>query len=194
MILSNDQYTVTITGDGQFWNTPAIQKAYDITFNPENIDQTDGFFDVTAICVEHAHGSTRRIALLASRYTDKEHCAVLDGQVLTVIQFDAIMQIDLERECVLQNVACSNWGGLMEIRPIKEGYIIRGEYDVFRYDAQLNRVWHFSGRDILVSSGGEKSFWIDDCFIHCRDWLGWHYVLDFDGNLISETLEKSSGS
>lgn len=194
MILINNQYKVTISGDGPFWNNPAVQKPYDVIINPEELHQVDECCDIMSICAECRHGDAKRIALLASRYTNKEHCAVLDGQTLTVIQFDLIVQIDLERGYVLQTVACDNWGGLMEIHPIKEGYIIRGECDIFRYDAEVNQIWQFSGRDILVSQWGEKSFWIDGDRIHCRDCLGWHYVLDLDGRLISEVQEKSPDS
>lgn len=92
---------------------------------------------------------------------------------------------------IAQFVTCDNVGGLYEIHPIEGGYIIWGEMDIFRYDFQLNRIWHFMGRDILVSLTKDKRFWIDDGSIHCRDFQGWHYVLDFNGKLIDDFREVS---
>ncbi len=84
---------------------------------------------------------------------------------------------------------CDNIGGLFEIHAIEGGYIIWGESDIFRYDLQLNRIWHFTGRDMLVSRTKDKHFWIDDGLIHCRDFEGWHYVFDFNGKLIDDFRE-----
>jgi hypothetical protein len=51
-------------------------------------------------------------------------------------------------------------------------------------------MWVFGGRDIFARANEEECFWIDNGSIHCRDWEGWHYVLDMDGNLMSEVCEK----
>ncbi|MBQ7871390.1 MAG: hypothetical protein IJ357_04540 [Oscillospiraceae bacterium] len=80
-------------------------------------------------------------------------------------------------------------GCLFEIHSIEEGYLIRGEGDIFRYDLSLNPIWHFMGRDILVSLHSNKHFWFEQNEIHCRDFLGWHYVLDFNGKLLREFKE-----
>ena len=82
----------------------------------------------------------------------------------------------------------------MDICSVDDAYIIHGELELFRYDKQLNRIWEFSGRDIFATIDDEKFFWLEGNTIHCRDWLGWHYVLDLDGNLLSEECEKSPHS
>ena len=123
------------------------------------------------------------------------YCQVRDtvqnGNCLTQILFDEIRQVDAQTGEVLQQVNCPNMGGLMGICAIEGGFILHGETELFRYDQQLNRIWSFSGRDIFAALDGKKAFWIEKDTIHCRDWLGWHYVLNFDGKLISEELEKS---
>ena len=119
---------------------------------------------------------------------------VQNGNCLTQILFKEIRQVDAKTGDVLRQVECPNMGGLMGICAIEGGFILHGETELFRYDEQLNRVWSFSGRDIFVTLDGKKTFWIEKDTIHCRDWLGWHYVLDMDGKLISESLEKSPGS
>ena len=123
------------------------------------------------------------------------YCQVRDtvqnGNCLTQILFDEIRQVDAQTGEVLQQVNCPNMGGLMGICAIEGGFILHGETELFRYDQQLNRIWSFSGRDIFAALDGKKAFWIEKDTIHCRDWLGWHYVLNSDGKLISEKLEKS---
>ena len=116
--------------------------------------------------------------------------AVQVDDFLIQILFKEIRRIDIQTGNVLQQVECPNMGGLIGICAIEDGYILHGETELFRYDQQLNRVWSFSGRDIFAALDGKKAFWIEKDTIHCRDWLGWHYVLDLDGKLISEIQEK----
>ena len=120
--------------------------------------------------------------------------AVREENCLTQILFDKIRRVDAQTGNVLQQVECPNMGGLIGICAIADGYILHGETELFRYDQKLNRVWSFSGRDIFATLDGTKAFWIEKDAIHCRDWLGWHYVLDLDGKLISEKQEKSPDS
>ena len=130
--------------------------------------------------------------------TEMFYCDVcdtlLEGECLTQIFFDEIRQLDIKTGTVLRNVKCPNIGGLIEICSVEDAYIIHGELELFRYDKQLNRIWEFSGRDIFATIDNEKAFWLEENTIHCRDWLGWHYVLDLDGNLIYEECEKSPPS
>ena len=120
--------------------------------------------------------------------------AVQEENYLTQILFDEIRQVDVQTGNVLQRSECPNTGGLIGICAIADGFILHGETELFRYDRQLNRVWSFSARDIFATPDGTRAFWIEENAIHCRDWLGWHYVLNFDGKLISENPEKSPGS
>ena len=122
----------------------------------------------------------------------REVCdAVQEENCLTQILFKEIRQVDAQTGEVLRQVECPNMGGLIGICAIEGGYILHGETELFRYDGQLHRIWSFSGRDIFATLDGARVFWIEADTIHCRDWLGWHYVLNFDGKLISEKLEKS---
>ena len=120
--------------------------------------------------------------------------SVQEGNCLTQILFDEIRQLNVKTGEVLRQVECPNLGGLFEIVPIDDGYIIHGEMDLFRYDKRLNRIWEFSGRDIFVTQDDRKAFWLEENTVHCRDWLGWHYILDLDGNLLQEKCEKSPPS
>ena len=120
--------------------------------------------------------------------------SVQEENCITQIRFKTICQVDARNGTILRLVSCPNMGGLIEIVGIDGGYILHGETELFCYDKQLNRVWSFCGRDIFATLDGSSAFWIEADIIHCRDWLGWHYVLDYDGNLVAEFLETSPGS
>ena len=103
-----------------------------------------------------------------------------------------ILQLDLDRKTVLRCADCENTGGLQEIYSADSCYIIKGECEIFRYDKALDQIWCRCGRDIFARPTEEKCFWIEENLIHCRDWEGWHYVLDMDGNKIDEFQETLS--
>ncbi len=157
-----------------------------IVHNPLGIDLIRHCSIAHTIHIKNHNGITIKIALLDIIGSNSEHCAVLEDDSLIFVLFNVIVQIDLHSGSIMRCVPCDNLGGLFEIHLVENCYILYGECSVFRYDLDFNRIWEFSARDILVSSNGAKSFWIDDGNIHCLDWLDWHYVLDFDGNVISE--------
>ncbi len=158
----------------------------DIVHNPLGIDLIQDYSMAHTIHIKNHNGITTKIALLDRIGSNSEHCAVLTDDSLTFVLFDAIVQIDIHSGLIIRCVECDNIGGLFEIHLFENCYILYGECSIFRYDLDFNRIWEFRARDILVSNAGSKSFWIDSGNIHCLDWLDWHYVLDFDGNIISE--------
>ncbi|HIW73336.1 MAG TPA: hypothetical protein H9684_03345 [Firmicutes bacterium] len=161
---------------------------FDIVHNPENIN-TEDFYMARVLEIKARHGGVLTVALLDTLCSNSEHCAVLEPHHITIILFSSILRLDLDTGRIAQFVKCDNMGGLFEIHPIEGGYIIWGEGDIFRYDLQLNRIWHFMGRDILVSRAKDKPFRIDDGLIHCCDFEGWHYVLDLNGKLMDDFRE-----
>lgn len=186
MHLQNQFYTVTAAVEVM----PPLED-FDLVLNPSNRDTGD-FYMARMLRVASTDGRQRSIALVDLVCAGYEPWAVLEEDLLTVILFDVIVRIDLAAGTMVQVEPCDNMGGLFEIHGIQGGYIIWGEGDIFRYDAALNRVWHFSGLEILVSLKMNRHFWISNSLIHCRDSAGWHYVLDFDGTLVEEYREVSN--
>lgn len=188
MVLVNARYRVTITTESR----PSLE-GYPLLYQTEELD-FDDFYTARFVNVEPIGGQAFRVAVLDYLAASTEPCVVLEGDMLTMILFRTILRIDLCTRTVLQSVDCENMGGLEEIHPIDEGYLIKGECDIFRYDKALSRVWHRCGRDIFATPEGDDCFWIDDDVIHCRDWQGWHYMLDMNGKTISESQENTSGN
>ena len=186
MVLNNEQYLVTILTE----ITPSLD-GYRVIYQADGIDMHD-FYCARLIEVKASNGTVSRVTLLDNLISKNEPCAVLEDNVLTVPLFDTILQIDLETATLIRCVDCENWGGLEQIFEINQGYLFKGECDIFYYDKMLNQVWRFGGRDILARVTEEKCFWIENDLIHCRDWAGWHYVLDMDGNIISEFREDTT--
>lgn len=184
MTLSNENYTIECAVLTQ----PSLE-AFDIVHNTEAADTSD-FYMARTFRIECKGGHNRSIALLDRLCSDSDHYAVLEDHTLTVILFTAIVRLDMNTGAILQYEPCENTGSLYEIYPIEGGYILYGESELFRYDHALHRLWMFSGRDILVSLAHNPSFRLEENEIHVRDFLGWHYVLDLDGNIIHEFLEE----
>lgn len=185
MVLVNDQYTVTITVESK----PSLEN-YIVIYKPNDLALSD-YYSARLLKIEPSKGQPLFLALVDLVTSYAEPCAVLENGILIVILFNKILRIDVRTGYVVQCIDCDNIGGLEQIHPINHGYIIKGECDIFRYDSALTRVWHFCARDIFASPAGDTCFWVENGIIHCCDWEGWHYVLDLNGNLISETLEKS---
>lgn len=182
MILSNEKYKVTIfTGA-----TPDLD-GYSVLYRNGDLD----FYFAHLIQIESSHGESSRFALVNFLLPSTEKRAVLEDNILTILLFSKIIQIDLHTNAILRCVDCENMGGLEQIHSIDNGYIIKGEGEIFRYDRELNQIWQFCGRDIFAHPTANECFGLENGIIHCRDWAGWHYTLDLDKNLIAEVLENS---
>lgn len=188
MELYNERYRVVI--DRLIGTDTA---GYDLVYNSRNRDNADLYMTLS-IHREDRSGRLLRIALLATLQPHSDYCALLEGEILTVLQFDTILRIGLKDGSIVQCADCDCFGGNLQIHPIPGGYIIYGEMDIAGFDSNLKQLWMFHGRDIFALPTGDRAFWIADKQIHCRDWEGCHYVLDFEGHLISETHEMSPGS
>ena len=188
MVLENEHYQVTITTEyrASLEGCPVLYQTEDLNF--------DDFYTVRFVTVKPVDGQEYRVAVLDFLAASVEPCAVLEGDMLTMILFHTILQIDLSAKTVEQAVDRENMGGLEEIHPIDDGYLIKGECDIFRYDKSLNCIWHRCGRDMFATAKGDDCFWIDGDVIHCRDWQGWHYLLNMNGEIIGETQEYPSGN
>ena len=188
MVLENEQYIVTTHAQYQ----PDI-KEYRVLYQPEDLDMDD-FFSAYLIHIQRNDGQKFSFAILDLLVSNIEPYAVLEENILTVILFRTILQIDLNTESITKCVDCENMGGLEEIHPIADGYILKSEGEIFRYDKDLNQIWWRAGRDIFANAKGDDCFWLEGDMIHCLDWEGWHYVLDMNGKTINEYRQEPPDS
>lgn len=183
MVLENNYYLITAEVE-----TKPLLSRFDIVHHLSNKD-TDDIYMARIFNIRYCNGTSASIAFVDFICASYEPFAVLEEHCLTSIFYSKIVQFDLQSGQVTKIIECDNWGGLFQIHRIQDGYIIWGECDIFRYDLDLNRIWHFMGRDMLVSQKYSQHFWIDGNTIHCRDFEGWHYILNLDGKLLDNFKE-----
>ncbi len=119
------------------------------------------------------------------------NCAVLDGTLLTVIQFDAVTQIDAATGEVLRYREIDCFGGSVGLYRVEGGYIVHGETEIIMLDDGLERQWDFSGADIFATLSGKKAFELCERTIRLHDFEDNFYEIDYAGKLIAEV--KNAG-
>ena len=126
------------------------------------------------------------IALVGDYYTSDIDCAILEGDILTVLQNDYISQIDLVTVQVVAGYKVDVFGTTFAIYRMPDGYLIYGEIEIIKLDNNFKLVWKFSSRDIFVSTSDKNAFELTEQSIKLYDFEDNFYELDFDGNIICE--------
>ena len=129
------------------------------------------------------------IALIGDYYTYPEDCAILEDDILTVLQNDYITLIDLKLVRIIACYELDVFGTTFSIYRMSDGYLIYGEIEIIKLDNEFNVAWKFSGRDIFVSISGKNAFEIAEQSIKLYDFEDNFYEIDFDGKLINEKLK-----
>lgn len=112
---------------------------------------------------------------------------ILDNPCQQVVLLkDRLVFIDQNEKRVVQEKPLDEWGELYEIIQHGQDYIILGELNIVCLTSNYSVRWSFSARDIFVRKDNNSAFELYDDKIVAYDWLGWCYVLDYNGNLLSE--------
>ncbi len=72
-----------------------------------------------------------------------------------------------------------------QVLPLDEDFIVHGELQISRIDMNGYVKWSFSGHDIFVSMDENSSIELLSDHILLHDFIGTHYMLDFDGKLMT---------
>ena len=182
----NDKYFVEITFDETYTIDSADNKRYDYVLNPSN-KRRGAMYKVLHLSAKGVQNAD--IALVGDYYTYLEDCAILEDNILTVLQNDYISQIDLETFQIIASYKLDVFGSNFSIHRITDGYLIYGEIEILKLDNEFNTSWKFSGRDIFVSITGKNVFELTDHSIKLYDFEDNFYEIDFDGKLINEELK-----
>lgn len=182
MVLRNELYIVNITVDTTYTFQSADNRPYDLELNPENYTHS-GFYKTLSIHID-SFSDEIDIALIGSFYSYDTDCAVLEGDILTVMQNNFISQIDLKNVRLLLHKKFDCFGCAYGLFRVPKGFIVFGELEIVGLDLNFDRVWGFSDKDIFVSQSLKKPFEIGEASIKLYDWEDNYYELDFDGHLI----------
>ena len=180
MKITHDGYEVTfrrLDAEGPYAPLP---EGYDAVYNPCGYRKED----LHAVWeVEMRRGETcRRAALVGSWYAQLRRCALIEGQTLTVLQDDVLLQLDLESGALLRWTDVGDQGSYYDLYPLEGGYLVHGEVEIVKFTPDLEREWEFVGADSFVSADpAQECCRVLEDHIELVDVQGYHYQLDFDG-------------
>ncbi|MDE6580414.1 MAG: hypothetical protein K2K41_07765 [Ruminiclostridium sp.] len=185
MVLSNDLCTVNVSIDEQFTVNSADNKHYDKIYNLNNYRKSD-HYKTTSINIDLSPKKLS-IALVGDYFSSDMDCALLDNEILSVLQNRYITHIRVTDGSVvgqtdLQESASINYA----IYKVPKGYILYGEIDIVGLSNDFKRKWTFSGRDIWASVTGKNPFEICEDRIKLYDFCDNYYEIDFDGRIIRD--------
>ena len=184
MELRNNKCNVKITVDATYTVGSTDNQSYDIEFNLPRIRRSD-FYKVFSITIDLFYRQFR-VALAGSYYSYEEDCAILDDEILTILQNDTITQLNVIDGSVLLFKKFDCFGCNMGIYRVPQGYLIYGEIEITMLDFEFNKKWQFSGKDIFVSISGKTAFQLCEKSVKLYDFEDNFYEIDFNGQLIRE--------
>ncbi len=185
MLLSNDLCTVKICIDETYTINSADNKHYDIIYNPEQYRKMD-FYKALIISID-LFSKELSIALIGNYYSYDVDCALLNDDILTILQNKSITQINVKTGLIINHIhLIENAGINYAIYKSKTGYIIYGEIYITGLNDDFQIEWTFSGRDIWASITGKNPFELCDDYIKLYDFNDNYYEIDLNGKVIKD--------
>lgn len=183
MILENEKCHIEIKIDETYTVDSADNRHYDVTLNPGHYRHSD-VCKTLSIHVD-LFSDEFCIALIGPFYTSEYDCAVLDDEILTVLQDDTITQIDISDGSIVRHIKFDCFGCNYRLHKVNKGYIVLGEIEITMLDFDFVKKWSFAGKDIFVLvSAGKTPLQIREDSICLYDFEDNFYEIDFEGNLI----------
>ena len=180
MKLTNNRCAVEVTLDDNFDLKSSNHREYDLVLNVDGYT-AQVFYRVLSLSVNLFHDKYK-VALVGSGQSYPDDCAVLDDEILTVIQDNRVVRLDLHNRTVIETYDTDLYGCAFGLYSTPDGYFIHGELEVARYDKDFNKKWGFSGRDIFVSSNNKQAFQLLEDRVCLYDFEDNYYELDYNGN------------
>ncbi len=183
MILQNDICNVNITIDTTYTVESTDNKPYDLVINPMHLRHSD-MYKVFSVQI-NLSSKIISIALIGDFYSYDKDCAVLEDKTLTILQNDAIVQLNINDGTMINFKEFDCFGCNYGIYRVQNGYIVYGEIEITMLDFDFNKKWSFLGKDIFVSMSDKKAFELCENSIKLHDFEGNFYEIDFSGKLIN---------
>lgn len=180
MFLSNDICNVTIDLDNTYTPESRDNKNYDIVLKPDEYD----YFKTFSIEINLFLGKIN-IALIGDYNSFIDDCAILDNNILSILQGNRIIQIKVNDGSLVLNKHIESCGVNFGIYKIKTGYIIYGEEEILKLDFKFDIEWRFQGKEIFVSKSNKNPFKLCEKTIKLYDFQDNYYEIDYNGKLIN---------
>ena len=179
MILKNKICAITISVNEHFSFNDYKNKKYDIVLNPQEYTAKDNI-KVLEIDV-NLFKERKKIALISFIGEPTGDIAVLDGSVLTILQDEIFLQIDVIEGKIIRTKPTDMFGSAFSLNKFGDDYIVHGEIEIARYDSDFNKIWSFSGSDIFTSITGKTAFEMSENSIKLYDFQDNYYEIDYNG-------------
>lgn len=184
MFLKNDLYEVTIKETTQI---PTVEK-FDYIYDFENY-KNEEFKKILTIDVV-----TRERKLKMALYCDfcgsYENCIALNHSKLIIVKFNTVYEFNLNNNSV-RHIVFTDMAGAIGLYDTGDGYLIHGEMCLVKTDYNLNKLWDFCGKDILVSKNGNNNITVTKEKIEIIDFEGNRYVIDLTDDFRRQVIEKN---
>ena len=183
MFLQNEKYLIEIKLDEMYTiNSADNPFSYDKILYARNILPSEHYKTLSLQINNGAY--IFKIALIGDYFSYDFDCAVLNDDILTVMQNQNLTSIRLSDLEIVNKVELPSYGINYGIYRCKCGYLIYGEIKIILLDFDFNVCWDFSGIDIFVTRNGNKPFDFTDDKIILHDWENNCYELDYNGILL----------
>ena len=181
MVIEGDNVHISIT------TIPAasfVSSAYDLIL--PTVDSRSEY-DLDAVTIEIVkNGKRSKVALIGDTSANETDCAVLNGDVLSVLQDWTLYHINIETCELVSTTKIDSWCPNFNIYRIQDGYIILGETDVTMLDHGFNTLWSFGGNDVFSPMDPAlKPIELCEDKIKLYDFNGDYYELNYSGKLIA---------
>lgn len=182
MVLQNEICHIKINIDETYTVDSADNRHYDVILNPRHYRHND-LSKTLSIHID-LYSREFQIALIGPYHSYDSDCAILEDDILMILQDDMITRINITEASITRNIMLDCLGCNFAIYKVKKGYIIYGEMEIMMLDFDCNKQWSFSGRDIFVSVSGKEPFTICENSICLYDFEDNYYEIDFDGKQV----------
>lgn len=132
--------------------------------------------------------ASRKAAIRGSWQLSEESSVVMKDGAITVLADPCVLQIRLSDLIVTRSRQLETLGENFEIHDVPAGFLIFGELEIAMLDGSLDTMWSFSGPDAFFGNNNGPAFALNEDRIVLNDFLGDHFELDFDGNLVVEEM------
>ena len=180
--LENDLCRIEIAVDESYSSGADFQSKYDTVINPNDLppDDYSKAYSIGVTLRDRAYS----VLLIGDCNCWDVNCAVIDDELLTILQGWDIVQFNVNTATVMRTVTLDTMAPNFEIYKVDSGYLIYGETNITMLNGKLETLWSFSGQDIIVSTSGKTPFEIKADRICLYDFEDNYYELDFNGNEI----------
>lgn len=109
----------------------------------------------------------------------------LEGDNLVLSIGSNLLSIDLNNFKVNWNFK-PDFAEVFEFYDFQNDYLLRGELEIHRINKKGTVKWSYGGRDIWVNIEGKPEVQIEEKIIRLLDFNSDEYIIDFDGNTMSD--------